>query len=96
MLGVCNYKTYYNYHYKNCVTKKIKQYRLNKFLLIKSIINPILEGRVIQKKQHDITDVVFLCKMQSTLVISTSVISNNRLSRRENLILVSRQKSNIR
>ena len=27
-------------------------------------------------------------KVQSTLVISTSVISNNRLSRRENLVLV--------
>ena len=34
--------------------------------------------------------------IQSTLVISTSVISNNRLSRRENLILVLTQKSNIR
>ena len=28
------------------------------------------------------------CKIQSTLVISTSVISNNRLSRRKNLVLV--------
>ena len=29
-----------------------------------------------------------ILKVQSTLVISTSVISNNRLSRRENLVLV--------
>ena len=28
------------------------------------------------------------CHIQSTLVISTSVISNNRLSRRENLVLL--------
>ena len=34
--------------------------------------------------------------IQSTLVISTSVISNNRLSRRENLVLVLKQKSKIR
>ena len=34
--------------------------------------------------------------IQSTLVISTSVISNNRLSQRENLILVLTHKSNIR
>ena len=35
-------------------------------------------------------------QIQSTLVISTSVISNNRLSRRENLLLVLTQKSKIR
>ena len=35
-------------------------------------------------------------KIQSTLVISTSVISNNRLPRRENLVLVLTQKSKIR
>ena len=35
-------------------------------------------------------------EVQSTLVISTSVISNNRLSRRENLVLVLTQKSKIR
>ena len=35
-------------------------------------------------------------EVQSTLVISTSVISNNRLSRRENLLLVFTQKSKIR
>ena len=34
--------------------------------------------------------------IQSTLIISTSVISNNRLSRRENLVLVLTQKSKIR
>ena len=34
--------------------------------------------------------------IQSTLVISTSIISNNRLSRRENLVLVLTQKSKIR
>ena len=34
--------------------------------------------------------------IQSTLVISTSVISNNRLYRRENLVLVLTQKSKIR
>ena len=39
-----------------------------------------------------------VCKVhiQSTLVISTSVISNNRLSRRKNLVLVKTQKSKIR
>ena len=35
-------------------------------------------------------------EIQSTLVISTSVISNNRLSRRKNLVLVIAQKSKIR
>ena len=35
-------------------------------------------------------------QIQSTLVISTSVISNNRLSRRENLVLVLTQKSKIK
>ena len=35
-------------------------------------------------------------KTQSTLVISTSVISNHRLSRRENLVLVLTPKSKIR
>ena len=35
-------------------------------------------------------------QIQSTLVISTSVISNNRLSRRENLVRVLSQKSKIR
>ena len=39
---------------------------------------------------------VMMKVLQSTLVISTSVISNNRLSRGENLILVLTQKSNIR
>ena len=34
--------------------------------------------------------------VQSTLVISTSVISNSRLSRRKNLVLVITQKSKIR
>ena len=34
--------------------------------------------------------------IQSTLVISASIISNNRLSRRENLVLVLTQKSKIR
>ena len=34
--------------------------------------------------------------IQSTLVISTSVISNNRLSRREDLVPVLTQKSKIR
>ena len=34
--------------------------------------------------------------IQSTLVISTSVISNNRLSRRKNLVLVITQKSKSR
>ena len=34
--------------------------------------------------------------IQSTLVISTSIISNNRLYRRENLVLVFTQKSKIR
>ena len=40
----------------------------------------------------------FICAVfiQSTLVISTSIISNNRLSRRENLVLVLTQKSKIR
>ena len=38
----------------------------------------------------------FIYLLQSTLVISTSVISNNRLSRRENLVLVLTQKSKIR
>ena len=33
-------------------------------------------------------ETLYLSKLQSTLVISTSVISNNRLSRRENLIPV--------
>ena len=37
-----------------------------------------------------------LSHLQSTHVISTSVISNNRLSRRENLVLVLIQKSKIR
>ena len=34
--------------------------------------------------------------VQSTLVISTSIISNNSLSRRENMVLVLTQKSKIR
>ena len=42
-------------------------------------------------------DIMMLFDIQSTLVISTSVISNNRISRRENdLIPVLTQKSNIR
>ena len=36
-----------------------------------------------------------ILQIQSTLVISTSVISNNRMSRRENLVLVLTQKSKI-
>ena len=39
---------------------------------------------------------IVMMHVQSTLVVSTSVISNNRLSRRENLIPVLTQKSNIR
>ena len=38
----------------------------------------------------------FFFTIQSTVVISTSVISNNRLSRRKNLVLVITQKSKIR
>ena len=38
----------------------------------------------------------YIFQIQSTLVISTSVISNNRLSRRENLVHVSTQKFKIR
>ena len=45
---------------------------------------------------EDSTQEVRICKyIQPTLVISTSIISNNRLSRRENLVLVLTQKSNI-
>ena len=45
-----------------------------------------------------IFSITFVCTtdVQSTLVISTSVISNNRLSRRKNLVLVITQKSKIR
>ena len=39
---------------------------------------------------------LLLSVIQSTVVTSTSVISNNRLSRRENLVLVLIQKSKIR
>ena len=39
---------------------------------------------------------VFIFILQSTLVISTSLISNNRLTRRENLVRVLTQKSKIR
>ena len=49
--------------------------------------------RETNKKPVEVFPVV---KIQSTLVISTSVISNNHLSRRENLILVLTQKSYIR
>ena len=42
------------------------------------------------------TWVLAIYTLQSTLVISTSVISNNRLSRRENLVPVLTQKSKIR
>ena len=40
--------------------------------------------------------VICVLMVQSTLVISTSVISNNPLSRRKNLVLVITQKSKIR
>ena len=39
---------------------------------------------------------IYCFHIQSTLVISTSVISNNRLSRRENLVPVLTKKSKIR
>ena len=39
---------------------------------------------------------LFSTSIQSTLVISNSIISNNRLSRRENQVLIQTQKSNIR
>ena len=39
---------------------------------------------------------IFENELQSTLVISTSVISSNRLSQRENLVPVLTQKSKIR
>ena len=48
------------------------------------------EGRIVGKFK------VGYLILQSTLVISTSVISNNRLSRRKNLVLVITQKSKIR
>ena len=38
----------------------------------------------------------FISDIQSTLVVSTSIFSNNRLSRRENSVLVLTQKSTIR
>ena len=41
-------------------------------------------------------NVDYYAEIQSTLVITTSIISNNRLSRRENLVLVLTKKSNIR
>ena len=52
------------------------------------------ETLVVQGVLSTIIDVAF--PIQSTLVISTMVISNNRLSRRENLVLVLTQKSKIR
>ena len=45
--------------------------------------------------QDDFSAIEFAV-LQSTLVISTSVSSNHRLSRRENLVLVLTQKSKIR
>ena len=45
--------------------------------------------------QDDFSAIEFAV-LQSTLVISTSVISNHRLPRRENLVLVLTQKSKIR
>ena len=47
-----------------------------------------------ENRGHGITGKTSTQKeIQSTLVISTSIISNNRLSRRENLVLVLTQKS---
>ena len=51
------------------------------------------------KKGDNFCDFLFASsknEIQSVLVISTSVISNNRLSRRKNLVLVITQKSKIR
>ena len=52
------------------------------------------ENRALQKPV--LMERVDSVAIQSTLVISTSVISNNRLSRRENLVLVLTQKFKIR
>ena len=52
------------------------------------------------RQQHEYKNlyenVDYYAEIQPTLVISTSIISNNRLSRRENLVLVLTKKSYIR
>ena len=71
----------YNLHYNNIRGDVLRlphgttvaAVKINEFWIVKSF-----GGKVYTKE----------IKIQSTLVISTSVISNNRLSRRENLIPV--------
>ena len=61
------------------------------FLISKPyVVTPHLHRLVktVQMRGHNIWYYAELKYIQATLVISTSVISNNRLSRRENLVLV--------
>ena len=68
--------------------KKTKTMPVLLFLIINSYFKQSI-------KKEDLT-ALYILYIQSTLVISTSVISNNRLSRRKNPILVITQKSKIR
>ena len=58
--------------------------------------NPTTSRLKGSENRHDDETIPIYVQIQSTLVISTSVISNNRLSRRKNLVLVITQKSKIR
>ena len=103
--AVCEFSTLY------CFTER-PQFTSNQVLaifeiLIEFILSQVLVFSMLQiilvfhirRGNRDNLGIIFLSfalNIQSTLVISTSVISNNRLSRRENLVLVLTQKSKIR
>ena len=66
---------------------------------IDSLLRRKFSTQSLETRSHHLSILVAensLINVQSTLVISTSVISNYRLSRRENLVLVLTQKSKIR
>ena len=89
VLNLLNYRTF--------ATGLIKKVFIYSLLVLRSSASDTL----IWKNPLDVIQCVrsSYCSdmyVQSTLVISTSVISNNRLSRRENLVLVLTQKSKIR
>ena len=71
--------------------------RIHNSPIIQLVLNPFLEIPYRFKSHLNcISDLILSLNVQSTLVISTSIISNNHLSRRENLVLVLTQKSKIR
>ena len=87
------------YYLEPCYKINMRQYAISLTREIRILqISSFLRSQIKDVTTFSHSSEIYKTKIhiQSTLIISTSVISNHRLSRRENLVLVLTSKSKIR